>query len=94
MAKLSLAARFGCSICYNSPNRQQYHDIVKGIAARCADLGLTEEQIVQIVRLMAADLRERMIEQLSAEMREAARTLEFEKAAWIRDEIARIKAGK
>ena len=44
--KLSLAARFGCSICYNSPNRQQYHDIVKGIAARYPDLGLTEEQLL------------------------------------------------
>ncbi len=44
--KLSLAARFGCSICYNSPNRQQYHDIVKGIAARLPDVGLTEEQLL------------------------------------------------
>ena len=44
--KLSLAARFGCSICYNSPNRQQYHDIVKGIAARGEDLGLTVEQLL------------------------------------------------
>ena len=44
--KLSLAARFGCSICYNNPNRQQYHDIVKGIAARLPDSGLTEEQLL------------------------------------------------
>ena len=45
--KLSLAARFGCSICYNSPNRQQYHDIVKGIAARLPEgLDLTEEQLL------------------------------------------------
>ncbi len=44
--KLSLAARFGCSICYNSPNRQQYHDIVKGIAARLPDVGLAEEQLL------------------------------------------------
>ncbi len=44
--KLSLAARFGCSICYNNPNRQQYHDIVKGIAARYPGLGLTEEQLL------------------------------------------------
>ena len=44
--KLSLAARFGCSICYNNPNRQQYHDIVKGIASRYPDLGLTEEQLL------------------------------------------------
>ena len=44
--KLSLAARFGCAICYNNPNRQQYHDIVKGIAARYPDLSLTEEQLL------------------------------------------------
>ncbi len=45
--KLSLAARFGCSICYNNPNRAQYHDIVKGIAARLPEgLDLTEEQLL------------------------------------------------
>ena len=38
--------------------------------------------------------RERMIEQLSAEMREAARTLEFEKAAFIRDQIRELKNQK
>ncbi len=46
--KLSLAARFGCSICYVSPNRQQYHDIVRGIAARLpASLSMTEEELLQ-----------------------------------------------
>lgn len=46
--KLSLAARFGCSICYVSPNRQQYHDIVRGIAARLPEsLSLTEEELLQ-----------------------------------------------
>jgi len=45
--KLSLAARFGCSICYNNPNRQQYHDIVKGIAARLPEgIDLSEEQLL------------------------------------------------
>ena len=38
--------------------------------------------------------RERMIEQLSAEMREAARTLEFEKAAFLRDQIRDLKNQK
>ncbi len=36
--------------------------------------------------------RERMIETLTAEMREAARTLEFEKAAYIRDRIKELKS--
>lgn len=44
--KLSLAARFGCAINYSNPDRKQYHDIVKGIASRCGDLGLTEEQLL------------------------------------------------
>ncbi len=45
--KLSLAARFGCAICYNNPNRRQYHDIVKGIASRLPEgLNLTEEQLL------------------------------------------------
>ena len=38
--------------------------------------------------------RERVIEQLSAEMREAARTLEFEKAAFLRDQIRELKNQK
>ena len=44
-------------------------------------------------KLTAAE-REQLIERMTREMKEAARELEFEKAAWIRDEIARIKAGK
>ena len=35
--------------------------------------------------------RDRLIERLTAEMREAARTLEFEKAAYIRDQIKELK---
>ena len=46
--KLSLAARFGCAICYSNPNRQQYHDIVRGIAARLPDLDMDEEQLLQL----------------------------------------------
>ncbi|MBQ7398750.1 MAG: excinuclease ABC subunit UvrB [Clostridia bacterium] len=42
---------------------------------------------------LSAKEREELIERLTREMKAAARALEFEKAAWIRDEIARIKAG-
>ena len=35
-----------------------------------------------------------MIEKLTAEMREAAKALEFEKAAYLRDKIKELKAGK
>jgi len=38
--------------------------------------------------------RERMIEQLTTEMREAARALEFEKAAYLRDRIKELRGGK
>ena len=38
--------------------------------------------------------REKMIEQLTAEMREAAKALEFEKAAYIRDRIKELKNQK
>ncbi len=38
--------------------------------------------------------RERSIERLTAEMREAARALEFEKAAYIRDQIKELRQGK
>ena len=44
--KLSLAARFGCSICYFNPNRQQYHDIVRGIAARVPGLAMSDEELL------------------------------------------------
>ena len=45
-------------------------------------------------RKMSAKDREAMIEKLTAEMKQAARELEFEKAAFIRDEIARLRSGK
>ena len=45
-------------------------------------------------RKMAAKDREALIEKLTREMKQAARELEFEKAAFIRDEIARIRSGK
>lgn len=32
--QLSLAARFGVTINFNAPNREQYHDIVRGLARR------------------------------------------------------------
>lgn len=38
--------------------------------------------------------KEKRIADLTAEMREAARTLEFEKAAFLRDEIRKLKNGK
>ena len=45
-------------------------------------------------RKLSAKEREALIERLTTEMKQAARELEFEKAAFIRDEIARIRSGK
>ena len=44
-------------------------------------------------RKLSAKDREALIERLTREMKQAARELEFEKAAYLRDEIARIKKG-
>lgn len=44
--KLSLAARFGVTINYNAPNRQQYHEIVKGLAQRQLQEELSEEELL------------------------------------------------
>ena len=45
-------------------------------------------------RKLSAKDREALIEKLTREMKQAARELEFEKAAFLRDEIARLKSGK
>ncbi len=38
--------------------------------------------------------REALIKKLTAEMKQAAKLLEFEQAAFLRDKIEQIKAGK
>ncbi len=45
-------------------------------------------------RRLSARERESLIERMTAEMKKAARELEFEKAAYLRDEIARLRSGK
>ena len=45
-------------------------------------------------RKLSAKDREALIEKLTREMKQAAKELEFEKAAYLRDEIARIKSGE
>lgn len=43
--KLSLVARFGVAINYSVPDRKGYHDIVRALAARQLETGLSEEQL-------------------------------------------------
>ena len=42
---------------------------------------------------LTASEREKLIEKLTREMKDAARTLEFEKAAYLRDEIKKLREG-
>ena len=53
-----------------------------------------EDTAPQKKRKLSAGEREALVENLTREMKQAAKELEFEKAAFIRDEIARIKSGK
>ena len=46
--KLSLAARFGCSVCFSTPDRQQYRDIVLGIAGRTPGFEYDPEQLLYL----------------------------------------------
>lgn len=44
--KLSLAKRFGLTIYYGRPEKKEYDNIVRGIARRYPDLGLSEEELL------------------------------------------------
>ena len=45
-------------------------------------------------RKLSSDEREKLIAEMSAEMKRAAQKLEFEKAAYLRDEIKKLREGK
>jgi len=44
--KLSLASRFGVAINYPVPNREQYHDIVRGLAKRAGRVDMDEKELL------------------------------------------------
>ena len=44
--RLSLAARFGCAVNFNVPDRRQYHEIVKGLARRSGIGDIPEEKLL------------------------------------------------
>ena len=44
--KLSLASRFGVAINYSVPNREQYHDIVRGLAKRTGRVDMDEKELL------------------------------------------------
>jgi excinuclease ABC subunit B len=61
------------------------------ISGKNSDKG-TEGKSKKQKKLSAAE-REKMIEKLTSEMKAAARMLEFEKAAYLRDEIKKLREG-
>ena len=82
---------------YNKANGIVPKTVVKGIRD-VIEVGSTEDKsgkrrgdAPKNDRKLSKTEREKMIAQLTAEMREAARRLEFEQAAFLRDEIARLK---
>ena len=64
---------------------KEVHDVI--------DLGKRAEEARATKRMSAKD-KEKLIEQLTSEMREASRKLEFEKAAYLRDRIKELKLTK
>ncbi len=82
---------------YNKANGIVPKTVVKGIRD-VIEVGTTEEKRGKnrknepsTDRKLSKTEREKMIAQLTSEMREAARRLEFEQAAFLRDEIARLR---
>ena len=81
--------------------------VVKGVRD-VIDIGISEEKedrkskkagrtsvsLATTKGKLSAKDREALIERMTREMKEAARELEFEKAAYLRDEIARLRATK
>ena len=84
---------------YNKAHGIVPKTIIKGIrdiidmGASNEDRGKSKLDKKKQKKLTASE-REKLIEQYTREMKEAARSLEFEKAAYLRDEIAKLREGK
>ena len=84
---------------YNKAHGIVPKTIIKGIrdiidmGASGEDRGKSKLDKKKQKKLTATE-REKLIEQYTREMKDAARSLEFEKAAYLRDEIAKLREGK
>ncbi len=73
--------------------------IIKGVrdiidmGASSEDRGKSRLDKKKAAKKLTASEREKLIEQYTREMKEAARSLEFEKAAYLRDEIKKLREG-
>ena len=77
---------------YNEANGIIPRTVIKGVHD-VIDLGKRSEEKEKRRKLTKED-KEKLIEQYTAEMREASRKLEFEKAAFLRDKIKELKTTK
>ena len=77
---------------YNKANGIVPKTVIKGVHD-VIDLGKKTSEKDKSKKLSKAD-KEKLIEQYTAEMREASRKLEFEKAAFLRDRIKELKITK
>jgi excinuclease ABC subunit B len=82
---------------YNKANGIIPKTVIKGVrdiidmGASPADKGKSRAERKKAAKKMSASEREQLIEKLTREMKEAARMLEFEKAAYLRDEIKSLR---
>ena len=77
---------------YNEANGITPKTVIKGVHD-VIDLGKRTDEKEKKRKLSPKD-KEKLIEQYTAEMREASRKLEFEKAAFLRDKIKELKTTK
>ena len=84
---------------YNKAHGIVPKTIIKGVrdiidmGASSEDKGKSRLDKKKAAKKLTASEREKLIEQYTREMKEAARMLEFEKAAYLRDEIKKLREG-
>ena len=84
---------------YNKAHGIVPKTIIKGVrdiidmGASSEDKGKSRLEKKKAAKKLTASEREKLIEQYTREMKEAARSLEFEKAAYLRDEIKKLREG-
>ena len=83
---------------YNKANGIVPKTVIKGVRdiidVGARDDGQSKTGKTKKPKKLTASEREKLIEKLTREMKDAARTLEFEKAAYLRDEIQKLREGK
>ncbi len=83
---------------YNKANGIVPKTVIKGVRD-IIDVGARDDEQSKTGKTkkpkkLTSSEREKLIEKLTREMKDAARTLEFEKAAYLRDEIQKLREGK